>query len=839
VGTPVAWVSADEEDDVPRFLVALARALERFDLPWRVSPNALATLSEAPRGVRQVADELVNAFAESEIERGFIIIDDVHRFGDFRLFELFNVLIDRLPPNLALVMASRTEPPLQVARLRARDQLGEFKQPELGFDRAEVTALLIAQRVASDRAEELLKRTDGWPAGLRLMLTTGTRTPSSTSLSQRYVFDFLAAEVLAQMPSNMRKFLLRCSILSELSAARCAHVSGLADAQALFEQVQRDGLFVTPLDEAGGTLRLHDLFRDFLEERLQRDESAELPGLLRRAADGEPDLARAVGWLARAGDWERAAQELASRGPPLLAEGGAAAIERMLDLFPVGGIDSFPDLAFLRGVCAYQSLDFDGVVAHMQSAQDLYQRAGRLDMALMAKVFGHLAQTSNGMQAHSAQGVAELRAIDRTSNRPYPANSLVGTFVPLVWVWQAAADGNVDDMAPAFRTCIERMEQVPEYQAWDNFRMFTCMVGLPGMGQLFERFDRGAMSLTAHQASMLRVVVLHQRACRALAAGHVGEAFDWLCNADDDLRWLGSQRAMLTENLILHLLIDGARGDAASCASAADQLCSDLRQSPLSNQRSHGSSLLAAVGRAMWLVGDVEGVRRSAEQIAAGRNSFEWRWADDEDALLQGMVALLDGRDEQAERLLARSGPVEVGAWFASSSRLVLCAEAQRRQGKLDAACETLRPFINHAIGGGSIGGALTAGEAVLEQLARQRWKGRLRPAESDELQRWWQLARGQKPSRPAPDPGSRLPAGLTEREADVLALIAAGQSNKLIARTLDLSPFTVKRHVANILNKIGLASRTEAAQWWTAHKSHTAGNRSSPNHETKRHDVA
>jgi LuxR family maltose regulon positive regulatory protein len=471
-------------------------------------------------------------------------------------------------------------------------------------------------------------------------------------------------------------------------------------------------------------------------------------------------------------------------------------------------------------VCAYQSLDFDGVVVHMQGAQELYQRSGQRDMALVAKVFGHLAQTSNGMQTRASQGVAELRAIDGASDRPYAANSLVGTFVPLAWVWQAAADGQVDAMAPAFQLCIDRLEQVPQYQAWDNFRMFTCMVGLPGMDPLFERFDRGAMNLTAQRASTLRVVVLHQRACRALGAGQIVEASDWLSNADDDLRWLGSQRAMLTENLILHLLVDGVRGDAASCAAAADQLCSDLQQSPMSNQRSHGSSLLAAVGRAQWLVGDLDGLRRTAVQLSAARNAFEWRWADDEDALLQGMVALLTGRDDLAERWLARPGPVDAGAWFASSSRLVLCAEAQRRQGRLEAACVTLRRLVDHAAAGGSIGGALTVGAAVLERLAGHAWGARLRPAETDELQRWRQLASGQKTSvQRAQVTGAPLPAGLTEREADVLALVAGGQSNKLIARTLDLSPFTVKRHVANILNKTGLASRVEAAQWWAQNR--------------------
>jgi LuxR family transcriptional regulator, maltose regulon positive regulatory protein len=817
---PVAWVSADEEDDVSRFISGLAAALDSFDLPWRTAPNALATLLEGEQGIRQVANELVNAFAESELRRGLIIVDDVHRFSDERIFQLLNALMERLPPNLGIVLASRSEPPLQLARLRARGELAEFKQSELGFDDEEVKALLKSQGISLERSEELLKRTAGWPAGLRLMLNTAGRMRGSNADSQRNIFDYLAAEVLNQMPGDLRRFLLRCSVLPELSAARCGYVSGLADARSLFKQVQREGLFVTPLDESGETLRLHDLFRDFLEERLQQEEPGELPALLERAAEHEPDLARAVGWLGRAGRWDRAAKELAIRGPALLPAGGTAEIERMIGLFPATEQERLPDLAFLHGMCAYRSFDFEGLVEHMARAQSGFQRVGRADMALMAKVFGHVGQRNTGKHALAAEGAAQLRAIDQSNERPYPADSLIGTLVSLFFVWDANVDSRIDQIAMAFGECLDRLERLPEPQVWDNVRMMSCSVGFPGMRPLFDRFERGAMRLTANQASTLRVSVMHIRAWRALGEGRLAQAHDWLCNADDDLRWLGEQRSILTENLMAHLLIDALRGDSAACAEAARRLRADLAESTPANRLTHGGNIFAVEGRALWLLGDAAGVRRIERELAAARNSFEWRWSEHERALLQGMVALLDGRNADAERVLVRPGPVEWSWLFVGSSCLVLGAEAQCRQGKLDAAAQTLRRLIENAANGGHIGGPMTSGGAVLDQLANAPWAGRLTPAEIAELHRWRQLAMGGVSNASlVSQPGTELPAGLTEREADVLALIANGQSNKLIARTLDLSPFTVKRHVANILNKVGLDSRTAAALWWVKEK--------------------
>ena len=815
-GTAVAWISADEDDDVPRFLAGLAAALEPLDLPWHVAPAALGTLSQAERGLRLVADELVNALAEAEAARGLIVVDDLHRVADPRLFELLALVLERLPASWGLVLASRSEPPLPLPRLRARGELSEIRQGDLRFDAAEVAALLSRHGVDGTRADEWLRRTEGWAAGLRLMLSVGARGAGTAAPQPRHVFDYLAEEVLAGMSPSLRQFLLRCALLPELTPARCAHVSALPNAMALFEQVEREGLFVTPLDGAGRTLRLHDLFRDFLEDRLQRDHADELPELLRRTADDEPDLARAVGWLVRAGAWDRAAEQLATRGPALVPLGGGAGIERLLGLFPATELQRHPDLEFLRGLCAYHAFDFDGVVTAMERAAAGYTGAGRAEQALRARIFLHIGQRNSGRGALSAAGFRRLSE----EGHEGPGGALVCFFL----AWEAYAEHRPEGVAPAFAEMLDRLEGLQDRQVWDHTYFVSMFAGMPGMSPLLARHDRGATPLMADRASLLRAGVMHSRAARAFCDGRLAEATEWLASADDDLQWLGRPRSLLTENLMLHLAVDAARGDAVACAAAAEQLRADLAESGLANQRTHGGSTLLSELRGYWALGDAAAVRRLQAEIEAVANPFEWKQATAERAMAAGAVALLDGRLAEAERLLTPPpGPLEDNLTCRGSQALLLCAEAQRRQCRLDAAAASLRRWLDELRAGGPVGGALLAGAPLMDALATAPWGTRLAGDEQQRLRAIAALVRGgEHPiagARPAATGTPRLPAGLTDREAEVLSLIAEGRSNKLIARALDLSPYTVKRHVANILNKAGLATRTEAATWWVSRR--------------------
>jgi LuxR family maltose regulon positive regulatory protein len=582
-------------------------------------------------------------------------------------------------------------------------------------------------------------------------------------------------------------------------------VSQRPRAAALLEAVDRQGLFVSRLDAEVHTLRLHDLFRNFLEDRLQREHGNEMPLLLRRAAEHEPDLARAIGWLTRAGAWDPAVQALAERGPSLIAAGGGPTVERLLSLFPAAAFERHPDLHFLRGLCAYQRFDFEVLVPSMERAAAGYEVAERNESAAAARIYLASGLRNSGRHAQAAQTFQRLAAEGH--------DGALGALVAYFCTWEAFAEHRPHAVAPAFAQALERLERLADAELWGQCFLHCFLVGLPQMAPLIERFDRGAMHLTEQRASHLRASVMHARAATALGAGEPGAAHTWLASADEDVRWLGSPRALLTENLLLHLAVDALLGRREACLAAAQRMRADTEESGPANQRTHGSSLVMSEARARWLLGDDDAVRALAAEAQHARNSFEWTYAASERAMIDAMVALIDGRDADAERLLhpAHAGDPEDLLFFRASQVLLMRAEAQRRQGRLDDAARTLRPWLDGVHGGAPVGGALMSGRRTLEPLSRAAWAGRLDVRDAALLLRLLQqLGDGDT----AAEAASERPGGLSEREWQVLERIAAGDSNKLIARALDLSPFTVKRHVANIFDKLGLNSRTQAAAW-------------------------
>ena len=832
-GTALAWVSADEDDQLPRFLACLGRALEPHDLPWRVDPDALATLALGERGLRAVADELINALAGAEAARGLLVLDDVHRIADPQVFELLQWVIERLPARWGVAMASRLEPPLAMGRWRAAGELGEFRQYELRFNQDEVVALLAGAGLPADAgvARELLERTDGWAAGLRLNLSArpGGNGARAGVLTQRHLFDYLAAEVLDDMPAELRSFLLCCAVLPELTAARCARVSGSPHAARLLAEVERRGLFVSVLDADELTLRLHDLFRDFLEDRLQRECAGELPALLRRAAEGEDDLPRAVGYLARAGAWDEAAQAVAGRGAELLAIGGGPSLARMLALFPPAEFERRPELHFLRGLSCFPTFAFDTMLAAMQQAEAGFRAAGREAQAWRARAYACLAMENMAQTEVAARELPKLLAL--------PLDDGTRAIVCFGAAWAAYAQARVADVAPWFAQMLQALERVPEPAVWDACFFHSLWVGMPGMDGLLERFGERATALFGDTPTQLRAGVLHARVWLAFSAGRLDEAGHWLARADEDCRWLGRPRSVLTENHLAHTLIDAVGGRRDAAYAAALECRHDIAEhGSAPNRLTHECEAIFTHGRAAWILQDEATLRELDARLAQVPDPCGWAAADDGRRFSRAFVALVDGRLHDAQALLAPLAiDHEPSCFFPAGQATVLLADVRLRLGALDEAAATLRPWIARAMAGGSVGGALLCGWPVLQRLRDTRWGERLSTDQKAVLGRLAAtLAPREDPAVRAARPGgaaARAPqdddaaaprggraqglAGLSEREREVLARLAAGDSNKLIARGLELSPHTVKRHVANLLGKLGVETRGQAAARW------------------------
>ena len=820
-GCALAWICADEDDHLQRFLACLCAALEPYDLPWRMEPDALPVLAQSAHGLREVAAELVNTLAAAELPHGLIVLDDLHRVADPQVFALLQALVERLPERWTVVVASRVDPPLPLARLRVAGELAEFRQDALRFGADEVASLLhsLPPGTPLPDAQELLQRTEGWPVGLRLSLTAPAgahprRLAGPSGVAQRHLFDYLAAEVLDDMPAELRLFLLRCSVLPEMTAARCAHVSGMAQAERLLDELERRSLFVSVLQADELTLRMHDLVRDFLQDRLQRDHAAELPALLRRAAEHEPDLPRAVSWLARAGAWGEAAALLRQRGEPMFMRGSGATVEQLLALFPAAEVEARPELHWLHGLAAMQHLDFDALLAAMQRAAAGFERAGHARDAVLARAYACLGQQHAGRLDDEAREAQRLRTL--------PLDAATRAFVHCAGVWSAYARAEVEAIAPLYASMLDALEQLDDAPLWHRCAIVSLLIGLPGMAPLLERFAAGALRAAGDMPSELQCSALHIRAWLAIGRGRLDDAAACLAQADEAYRWLGMTRGMNHSNGITHALLDALRGDRDASLAALQRLTHDLQQhSPASHRRASEHLVLAAQLQAAWVLQDAAAVRAADAALARAANACEWRAAPLCRLFSRACVALLDAKLDEARDLLEplTQGPNRVTYFQADVARLLLC-DLLLRQGRHGDAARTLQPWLEMAAhgdqgAGSEVGGALFAGRAVLQRLLQADWGGQLSAQALHPLRRLTAAIGPDAAAQPAaPAPATSL-APLSDREREVLALIARGQSNKLIARAFSLSPHTVKRHVANILDKLGVDTRGQAAARW------------------------
>jgi len=284
---PVAWLSLDEADNAPqRFLRHLVAALQRRDETLRELGDFVGEDLEA------ALITVVNDVAEN-IEPLVLVLDDYHVVHADRVHELVRFLLDHAPEPLRLMIATRADPPLPLARLRVAHALSEVRADELRFTVEEAGSMLAALglELAPADVDELTWRSEGWPAGLQLAALSlrGQRDPHAFigffTGTDRFVLEYLTEEVLTRQPQEVQDFLLLTSILDELDAELASAVTGTSDAQAMLDHIEHHNLFLVPIDAQRRRFRYHAFFQDLLQHRL-RSARPDLPAELHRRAAG-------------------------------------------------------------------------------------------------------------------------------------------------------------------------------------------------------------------------------------------------------------------------------------------------------------------------------------------------------------------------------------------------------------------------------------------------------------------------------------------------------------------------------------------------------------------------
>src|SRR6266704_2464409 len=350
-GRPVAWLSLDAGDNDPvRFWRHTVAALDRARPGIGERVGSLLG-PPAPASFEGLVTALVNDLAarpgDGEV---LLVLDDYHLIDSQPVHTSLMFLLEHLPPGLRLVLASRADPPLPLARLRARGQLAELRADDLRFSADEAASLLreaIGADLPGEAAAALAVRTEGWAAGLQLagLSLRGHADAAGFAAafggSHRFVLDYLADEVLVGQPGPVRAFLLETSVLERLTGELCDAVTGRAGSQAMLADIERAGLFLVPLDEVRGWWRYHHLFADLLRARLAAEQPGRVQALHRAAAAWceEHDLADdAVRHALAAGDDAWAARLVERNVETLLGRSEGETLRRWLAALPAESV---------------------------------------------------------------------------------------------------------------------------------------------------------------------------------------------------------------------------------------------------------------------------------------------------------------------------------------------------------------------------------------------------------------------------------------------------------------------------------------------------------------------
>ena len=344
-GVRAAWLSLDEGDNDPaRFLIYLVAAAQTMEPGIGETIPTLLQSPEPPR-VEMLLSTLINDLAVLTAPC-LLVLDDYHLIQTPVIHRAIAFLLEHLPSQLHLVIATRADPPLPLSRLRARDQMIELRLSDLRFTPEEAEAFLnqaMGLSISSDDVAVLAARTEGWVTGLQMAALSvrnkadKTRFIATFSGSHAYIADYLTDEALDQQPEPLRAFLLQTSILDRLTGPLCDAVTGRTDGQDTLEQLTEANLFLVPLDDERCWYRYHRLFADLLRKRLQQTQPDCLPDLHHRASvwhERNGFAAEAIEHALAAGGFDRAA-DLAERSVTTFWQRGEfATYLKMLECIP-------------------------------------------------------------------------------------------------------------------------------------------------------------------------------------------------------------------------------------------------------------------------------------------------------------------------------------------------------------------------------------------------------------------------------------------------------------------------------------------------------------------------
>ncbi len=829
-GPQVAWLSLDPGDnDLRRFLTHLVAAVQAT-LPDGVEgPTDLLECGE-PLPVEPILTGLVNNLDEVD-DATVLVLDDYHVIDEVAVHDAVAFLLEHLPPRVTIAMTTRADPPLPLPRLRARADLLELRAADLRFTPDEADAFLNrAMDLHLDPAQvaALDTLTEGWAAGLQLAaLSMRGRDQTAAFVagftgSHRFVLDYLVEEVLEAQSQEMRQFLLDTAVLERMTGSLCDALTGRSDGPNRLEELDRLNLFVVPLDDQREWFRYHHLFADALRARLASQDPDRALAQHRAASQwyAAHDLAdEAIGHAVAGGDVETAADLVEGALPEAQHLRRSRAIVEWLQALPDELIRQRPVLGVASAWTRLVAGDLEGVEARLVDAEraleamppDRRGSRGGDDLLRTVPAWIAIYRASVAQARGDAAGTAEQarRALDLAGPEDHLAIGGGAGFLGLA----AWADGNLE---VAVRT-------------------FThAVTSLGAGGNLADELGSTVVLADMWQARgrPAKARLLYARALEA-AEKHPGVP----------LATSGDLHVGLADVLREHGELDAAAEHlhAAKALGEAGSL-------PENRHRWHlaRSGLLQAYGdldgavaelesaQSLYLPGFFPDVRpipavQARLYILQGRLDEAWDWAGRHQITVADQLAYLaefnhltlarlliaqqraDGKRaalDDAAGLLAKVLIAAAGAGRGGSviDAHLVAALARDAQGERDAALEHLDHALSEAIPAGYVRVFLDEG-APLEALLR----GAVRRPESGALAHQVLQARDQAPASPARTVVLPTAEALSEREAEVLRLLATSLTGPEISRHLFMSVNTFRTHTRHIFTKLEVTTRRAA----------------------------
>lgn len=830
----IAWVSLTDLHDDPRTLLRYVVAALRT-VTGAIGEATLTLLnSNVPMSAAALATTLINELG-GLADDTHLVLDDCHHLNDARTLDAFRLLLEHAPGSLHFVLTSRAALGVPLGRLRQLGELVEFSPRDFEFTTDEVARFAAHEQLElrPPALAQLAAKTGGWAAGLRLaaisMRDEPAHEPFVESLTGGHmaVADFLREDVLSRQPPDLQRFLLCSGLLEEITAPMCNEVLERDDGAAMLETVRQRGLFLFPIDQAGERFRYHGMFADFLRQRVRRDEPDLVERIYRRASawcarTGHPT--HTIDYALRAGDTAAAGRYLEAYCEQIFASGQLDVLQNLAARLPDEVQDACPrlqlDLIWIDTL-RWEIADAERRLRRVKASVAKLESAHEAPPSLLEKVLHReLMVALLRDDLHAAEALwARWPLVTTGENDYFEGSAETADLLPrrerfecaFVLAQSARVRRKYTSVGAAFGTVWFDSIIGPAYLA--NGQPERAREVLAGAVTTAVRISGEDSPLVA-MPSLLLAEVLYEQNDTAAAASLIDA---WLPHADQ----IGFVDQLIA-GFVCAARLARLRDDHAQARAVLDQ------GEEMANTYGFQRLAVHVLGeRVRQLLADKQ-ADEARERIAASASGHAvslappGRLASVADAVATTMEARMAyaGAERATAMRVVRTwiNYVEGRACIRESIRLrALLAAMLADTGEPREAWRVLRPAVTNVARTGLVRPLLDEGDAVVAILGQVRRDGGLSGDPLDEL-----VARL---CRSAPDIGRlrvdtpappRTAVGderLTRRQREILICVADGSSNKEISARMGLTEATVKWHLQQVYDRLGVHRRVAAVR--------------------------